>query len=178
MEGMRTLVVWTLAAALQGAPSFSGRWEFDREKTMRPGPDGRIVIAAMLGDAVAIKQDAKTITFTIDAGGVLVKAVYNLDGSESRNISPGPPEQPEIPVTSRTSWDGNRLVIASKSVATDKGVAVTVETRRVLSIDGDGNLIVERTGTPASLVTPSRSVYRRVKTPLGVRAALRLVPVS
>ena len=77
-------------------------------------------------------------------------------------------------MTSRASWDGKRLVILSKSVATDKGVAVTVDTRRVLSLDADGNLIVERTGTPASLVTPSRSVYRRTKTP-GSRYAVALI---
>ena len=169
---MWTLVAWVLAVIVQGGPDFSGRWEFDREKTMRPGPDGRIVLAAMLGDAVVVRQDPKTITFTIEAGGLLVKAVYNLDGSETRNLSPGPPDQPEIPVVSRASWDGKRLVILSKSVATENGVAVTVDSRRVLWIDADGNLIVERTGTPASLVTPSRSVYRRIKPgPSGVRIA-------
>ena len=170
---MRALVVCIVAAILQGPPDFSGRWEFDRERTMKPGPDGRIVVAAMLGDAVVVKQDAKTIAFTIDAGGLLVKAVYNLDGSDSRNLSPGPAGQPEIPVTSHASWEGRRLVIVSKSVATENGVAVTVDTRRVLSIDADGSLIVERTGTPATLVTPSRSVYRRISTriPPGVRIA-------
>jgi hypothetical protein len=77
-----------------------------------------------------------------------------------------------VPVVSRASWDGKRLVILSKSVATEKGVAVTVDSRRVLWIDTDGSLIVERTGTPAALVTPSRSVYRRIKTgPSGVRIA-------
>ena len=171
MAGMRLFVLLALAVTLQAPADFSGRWEFDREKTMQPGPDGRIVLAAMLGDAVVVKQDAKTITFTIDTGGLLVKAAYNLDGSESRNISPGPPEQPEIPVTSRSWWDGKRLVILSKSTTIEQGVAVTVESRRVVWIDADGNLIVERTGTPASLVTPSRSVYRRIKT--AVRSALR-----
>ena len=63
-----------------------------------------------------------------------------------------------------------RLIIDSKSVASEKGVTVTVDTRRVLSLDSEGNLIVERTGTPASLVTPSRSVYRRTET-LGARYA-------
>jgi len=171
---MRALLLLAVAGLLQPPANFSGRWEFDREKTMQPGPDGRIVVAAMLGDAVVVRQDAKTITFTIDAGGLLVKAVYNLDGSETRNMSPGPPGQPEIPVTSRASWDGKRLVILSKSLATEGGVAVTVESRRVVWIDSEGQLIVERTGTPAALVTPSRSVYRPIKTriPPGVRIAL------
>ena len=158
---MRAVLVCAMAVVLQAPPDFSGRWEFDREKTMQPGPDGRIVLAAMLGDEVVVQQSSRAITFTIDAGGQQVKAVYRLDGSASRNLSPGPPGQPEIPVTSRASWDGKRLIIDSKSVATEKGVAVTVDTRRALWLDADGNLIVERTGTPASLVTPSRSVYRK-----------------
>ena len=170
---MRGILALALAAAVQTPPDFSGRWEFDRDKTMQPGPDGRIVLAAMLGDEVLVRQDAKTIAFTIDAGGQQVKAVYRLDGAESRNMSPGPPGQPEIPVTSRATWDGSRLVILSMSVATENGVAVTVDTRRVLTIDAEGNLVIERTGTPASLVTPSRSVYRRMKLRLapGVRIA-------
>lgn len=167
---MRLLAILAVAVVLQAPPDLSGRWEFDRDKTMQPGPDGRIVLAAMLGDAVVVRQSAKTITFSIDAGGQLVRAIYNLDGSETRNLSPGPPGEPEIPVTSRASWHGKQLVILSKSLATEKGVAVTVDTRRVLSLDADGHLIVERTGTPASLVTPSRSVYRRSKN-LGSRWA-------
>jgi hypothetical protein len=171
---MRLPAIVAFALVLQAPPDFSGRWEFDRERTMQPGPDGRIVLAAMLGDSVVVRQTADRITFSIDAGGQFVRAVYNLDGSETRNLSPGPPGEAEIPVTSRASWDGKRLVILSKSTATDKGVSVTVDTRRVLSLDGDGHLIVERTGTPTSLVTSSRSVYRRSKT-LGSRYALALI---
>ena len=169
---MRLLAALAVAALFQPLPDFSGRWEFDREKTMQPGPDGRIVLAAMLGDAVTVRQSRAAITFAIEIGGETIKAVYNLDGSETRNLSPGPPGGPEIPVTSTASWDGGRLVIFSKSLATEKGVAVTVETRRVLSIDREGHLIVERTGTPASLVTPSRSIYRRVKVLGATRRAL------
>jgi hypothetical protein len=53
-------------------------------------------------------------------------------------------------------------VIVSTSTAIVKGQDVTIETRRVLWLDGGGNLIIERTGTPASEVTPSRSVYTRI----------------
>ena len=54
-------------------------------------------------------------------------------------------------------------MIVSTSTATVKGQILTIETRRVLWIDRDGNLIIERTGTPASEVTPSRSVYTRAR---------------
>ena len=143
-------------APAQTHPDFSGRWRFDRAMSAQPW-NGRIVIAAILGDQCDATQDPTSLKLAITVGGQKVTAVYNFDG-ESRNISPG-----DIPVTSRTSWDGARLVIVSTSAAVVQGKDVTIETRRVIWLDADGNLIVERTGTPASQVTPSRSVYTRVR---------------
>jgi len=154
-----SLCLACLAGLSQPAPTrpdFSGRWTFDRARSMEPW-NGRIVISPILGDECAATQDATALTLSITVGGQKVTAVYNFTG-ESRNLSPG-----DIPVTSRTSWEGNRLVIVSTSASTVKRQDVTIETRRVLYLDGGGNLIIERTGTPASEVTPSRSVYARVR---------------
>ena len=140
----------------QAKPDFSGTWTFDQAKSAQPGPDGKVVVAAMLGDECVVKQDATTLSLAIKFGGGLVNAAYKLDGSESRNQSPG--SMGEVTVISHASWDGGRLVILSTSTQAD---GVTVNTRRVLSIDADGNLIIDRTGTPASVVIPSRSVYRK-----------------
>jgi hypothetical protein len=142
----------------QAHPDFSGNWAFDRAKSMQPW-NGRIVIATILGDECVVTQDAASLKLLITVGDQKVAALYTFTG-ESRNMSPG-----DIPVTSRTSWEGNRLAIASTSTAIMKGKEVTIETRRVMWLDADGNLIIERTGTPASEVTPSRSVYRRVRIP-------------
>ena len=138
----------------QTRPDFSGRWTFDRAKSAQPW-NGRIVIAPILGDECVATQDATSLKLAITVGGQKVMAVYNFEG-ESRNMSPG-----DIPVTSRTSWDGDGLVIVSTSAAIVKGQNVTIETRRVMRLDVDGNLTIERTGTPASEVTSSRSVYTR-----------------
>jgi len=138
-------------------PDFSGTWTFDQPRSMeKPGPDGRIVLAAMLGDEFVAKQGSTTLTLTIPVGGQLVTAVYSLAGKETRNISPG-----NIAVTSRAAWDARRLVIRSTSAGTEKGRPMTVRSRRVIWLDTDGSLVIERTGTPASVVTPSRSVYRK-----------------
>lgn len=159
-----TLLTLALASLLfthtgaQARPDFSGTWAFDQEKTMQPGPDGRIVLAAMLGERVVIQQAEASITLRITFQGDVVVAVYDLTGAESRNTSPG-----EIIVTSRASWKGDRLVIDSTSDAVEKGKPVTLKTTRVMWIDKEGDLIVERTGTPATAVTPSRSVYHRAK---------------
>ena len=130
-------LTWILSGAtLVSQPAdLSGTWTFDQAKTMRPGPDGRVVLAAMLG-----------------------VAVYDLSGAESENVSPG-----DIRVTSRASWQGTKLVIDSTSEGTDQGKPVTIATKRTIWIDAQGDLIVERSGTPASVVTASRSVYRRLR---------------
>lgn len=150
------LTLW-LPAVAQPPANFSGAWTFDQAKSLeQPGPDGRVVLAAMLGDEFVAKQDAVALTLTIKAGGETITAVYKLDGTESRNMSPG-----GITVTSRAMWDGPRLIIASSSQGAEKDRPVTIETRRVIWLDASGYLIVERTGTPASVVTSSRSVYRK-----------------
>ena len=151
-------LVWLagLNPGVQAPPDFSGKWTFDRAKSAEPW-NGRIVIAPILGDECIATQDATALKLAIAVGGRTVTAVYSFTG-ESRNLSPG-----DIPVTSRASWDGDTLVIVTTSAATVKGQSITIETRRVIRLDADGNLIIERTGTPASEVTPSRSVYTRAR---------------
>jgi hypothetical protein len=146
----------------QTRQDFSGSWTFDRVKSAEPWRDGRIVIAAILGDPCVATQDATSLRLSMTVGADKVMAVYNFEG-ESRNTSPGAQGQAGIPVTSRASWDGDTLVIVSTSASMVEGQNVTVETRRVMRLDRDGNLTIERTGTPASEVTPSRSVYTRVR---------------
>ena len=148
----------SLLVAPQARPDFSGSWEFDREKTMKqpPSADGRLVIAAMLGDEFAANQDEKALHLTIKAMGQTVKASYNLDGSESRNVSPG-----DIVVISRAQWEGDKLVIRSTSTSAERGTPVTIETIRTMWLDKDGSLYIQRTGTPVAEVTPSTSIYKR-----------------
>jgi hypothetical protein len=152
------LCLCSLLAPTQARPDFSGLWEFDREQTMKqpPSPDGRLVIAAMLGDEFVANQDDKALHLTIKAMGQTVKATYNLDGSESRNLSPG-----DIVVVSRAQWEGEKLVIRSTSTSAERGKPVTIETIRTLWLDKDGSLYMQRTGTPATEVTPSTSIYKR-----------------
>jgi len=145
---------------VQAGPDFSGTWTFDQAKTMRPGPDGRVVLAAMLGDQFVALQNDKTLTLRITFNGEIVVAVYDLTGAESENVSPG-----DIRVRSRATWQDKKLVIDSISQGVDQGKPATIKTKRTIWLDESGDLIVERTGTPASAVTSSRSVYRRVSAP-------------
>jgi hypothetical protein len=145
------------APAAQVRPDFSGTWTFDQAKTMPPGPDGRVVLAAMLGDRFVALQNEESLTLRITFNGEMVVAVYDLTGAESENVSPG-----DIRVRSRASWQDRKLVIHSVSQGLDQGKPATIETNRTIWLDENGDLIVERTGTPAAVVTASRSVYRRL----------------
>ena len=159
MTSICLALVWLACAGpAQTRPDFSGTWTFDQQKTMQPGADGRIVLAAMLGDEFVALQNATSLTLRIAFQGDTVVAVYDLTGKAADNISPG-----DIRVTSRATWDGQALVIDSTSAGIDNGQPVTIQSRRVIRIDKAGDLIIERTGTPASQVTASRSVYRRVR---------------
>lgn len=140
------------------APDLSGRWTFDQSRSMEPGPDGRIVLAPMLGEEFVALQTPSALTFRISVQGEMVVAVYDLTGAVSENVSPG-----DIKVTSRARWEGERLVIDSSSAGEDAGKPITIRTKRVIWIDPSGDLIIERTGTPTSRVTSSRSVYRKVR---------------
>lgn len=160
---MRSLAVLLLALSMstltpQAGPNLAGTWIFDQEKSMAPGPDGRIVLAAMLGDEFVALQNRTSLTLRISFQGDLVVAVYDLTGKETENTSPG-----DISVKSRASWQGDRLVIDSTSEGVEDGKPVTIRTRRVMWLDPAGDLILERSGTPATQVTASRSVYRRVR---------------
>ena len=142
----------------QARPDLSGTWRFDQEKSLKPGPDGRIVLAPMLGEEVVVLQRGTSITFRISFQGDTVAAVYDLTGAETENVSPG-----DIRVRSRASWEGQKLVIDSTSDGEEAGKPITIRSKRVIWIDQAGDLIVERSGTPVSQVTTSRSVYRRVR---------------
>ena len=136
-------------------PDFSGRWTLDAQRSTST-PTGP---AAMLGSSFVATQDAKTLALEITFPGGRLKAVYQLDGSDSRNTMPGPAGDETI--VSRASWDGVRLVIITRSTELQNGQPVPMETRRVLRIGADGSLTLERSGTPVELVPPTTSVYRR-----------------
>lgn len=153
-----TILAFTAALASQVQPDFSGTWTFDRDKTMQPDAEGRIVLAAMLGDDFVAMQTKSSLTFRISVQGDTVVAVYDLTGKETENTSPG-----DIKVRSRARWEGAKLVIESTSESSDTGRQVRIHTTRVIWVDASGDLIIERSGTPVTQVTPSRSVYRRAR---------------
>ena len=150
------LVLITSVVAQQTKPNFAGEWVLaqDRSSQTRSGITVTTV-SGLLGETFTAAQDAKTLELTITVPGLpaAVRAVYNLDGSESRNINP-----PDEPIFSTVSWSDSRLVIKTRGTALVKGKPL--ETIRTIWIDSEGLLTIERTSEGQTTV---RSVYRKVR---------------
>jgi hypothetical protein len=86
------------------------------------------------GQECTIAQDAATITITRTTQAGEQKAVYNLNGSESKNAGRGGE------VVSKAMWEGGKLVISTAQPGRDGGPGVTVKT--TVSMSG-GNMEVE-----------------------------------
>ena len=159
--GAIALCVLAATGLAQSRPDVSGDWVLDKQRstqTMR----GRGVtsVTGLLGEKFTARQNEKTLTFDISVAALqrTVTAVYNLDGSESRNLNPTGPGLPDEPIFSKVSWEGSRLVIHTRGTA--QGTTPPLETKRVIWIDADGLLTIERT---AEGQTTTRSVYRRAQ---------------
>lgn len=150
------LVIATQLAA-QARPDFSGIWVLAKDRSSQTQQSQTVTtVAGLLGEQFTAKQDAKTLELVITAVGREIKAIYNLDGSESRNFNPTSPGQPDEPIVSRVSWEGDKLVILTTGTTLLNGKPL--ESKRVMWIDADGLLIIERSADRSPVL---RSVYRR-----------------
>src|SRR6476469_3586038 len=142
---MRRLAIASVATAVvlfasglsaQGK-DFSGKWAPDAEKNaaaMGAGGGGGGGNRGG-GGAMTITQDAKTLTIERMVGENTTKTVYNLDGSDSKNMAGRAGQQTEQ--VSNAKWDGNKLVITTKTANGDRVVTWYLE---------GGELVQESTG--------------------------------
>jgi len=164
VPSLRGLFLSVLAGALiaaQARPDLSGEWVLAKERSTQTLQGSRVTaVTGLLGETVSVRQNAKTLTLDISlaALGRPIRAVYNLDGTESRNMNPAGPGQPDEPIVSRAMWETDKLVILTRGTALIDGKPL--ETRRVIWIDADGRLTIERAseGQPTT-----RSVYERAR---------------
>jgi hypothetical protein len=174
-----------MSAAAQSKPDFSGRWTTDPDPatTAAPAAPGRAGGAAAgggqrgrsgdmgsgWGSTITIAQDAAklTVEYAFFARGDMqppLKFVYALDGSETKNsVMMGRGIQNQ---TSRTAWDGTRLVITTTHsfVDPETGTPATVEVKQVLSLESPTSLVVETTRTTAAgaAAKTTKSTYRKL----------------
>ena len=149
----------------QAKTDFSGSWTFDEAKS-DPAParggggggggggrgGGRMGGAP--ATAMTIKQSPAELTIDRTTAQGNQTAVYKLDGSDSSNtIGPGP-------ATSQASWDGARLVIATKQTVQGRGGEITIESKDVYSRDGN-TLVIETARTTPGGTQNRKLIYTK-----------------
>ena len=136
--GALSLVFAASIAQAQDKPNFSGSWTVVADPNAAPtgGRGG----GGGLGQAATITQDAKTLTVTRTTQNGEVKLVYNLDGSDSKNMVMGRGGQTEQ--VSKATWDGTKLVI-STTFTMGENTATRTQT---MSLDASGQLVVTVSG--------------------------------
>lgn len=134
--GALSLVFAASIAQAQDKPNFSGSWTLVVDPNAAP-TGGR---GGGLGQAATVTQDAKTLTVTRTTQNGEVKLVYNLDGSESKNMVQGRGGQTEQ--VSKAAWDGNKLVISTNLMMGENAVTRT----QTFALDASGQLTVTTSG--------------------------------
>jgi hypothetical protein len=149
----------------QVRPDFSGAWTFV------PPEAAEALKATFLrtwtGDPVTITQTSVTITVEYVSGSrahAPVTLVYNLDGSERRNVdrnsvSGFPAERP-----TRAVWQGTRLALTTTAPRTTNGESDPVVTTEVLSLESPTTMSVAITITSKTLTERALATYRRTGT--------------
>ena len=135
--GSLSLVLAATTAVAQDKPNFSGSWTLVVDPNA-PAPSGRGG-GGGLGQAATITQDAKTLTVTRTTQNGEVKVVYNLDGSDSKNMMMGRGGQTEQ--ISKATWDGNKLVVTTNFTMGENQVTRT----QTFVLDASGQLVVSTT---------------------------------
>ena len=149
-------------------PDFSGRWRIHADKSTALAREAKEQASPVFGEECVITQTADLLSLEIAIDTLKLEAVYRLDGKPSENRSPGAQGQPEIPIVSTTRWAGDTLEIATKSESVLRGGKVQVTSLRRMWLTPDGDLAVDRHGTPSQVVSSAWSVYQRVKSESGM----------
>jgi len=145
------------SAFLQAKPDFSGSW---KQVDMKVTPPPADTAGALPPGITVIRQTATTIAIEREAFGNPIVYTFALDGSESKNASGA------MTMTTRTRWEGDRLVTEGTSVSvTSQGRSVW-KIKEVRYFDARKAHIVERSFTDSGgAVTSSRQVLERVAPP-------------
>jgi hypothetical protein len=171
------LLAFGLAVAGAQTPTdFSGRWTLDAPAPS-PAPQGQAAAGAQpaprpdmgtgWGSPISIAQDAKQISieyvqFSRYDLQPPLRLVYALDGSESTNsVMLGHTAQVQ---SSRATWDGQALVIATRHTFIDpaSGKPMPHEVTHRLSLESPTTLVVEvrRAGVLGGEASVVKKTYR------------------
>jgi hypothetical protein len=144
LMSLAAVAVMASNAFAQAKPNFAGTWNMVQDPAAQqaaggaPG-GGRGGFGGALGMTGTITQDDKTLTIKTTRGQNEVVTVYNLDGSDSKNMVNGRGGQTEQ--ISHAKFDGSTLVVTRDQQM--QGASVTITQK--FSLDAQGNLWIETT---------------------------------
>lgn len=155
--GALSLVVATTPAIAQDKPDFSGAWTLVADPNAAPGGRGGRGGGAGLGQGATLTQDATTLTITRTTPNGEMKTVFNLNGSESKNMMQGRGGQTEQ--VSKAMWDGAKLVVTTNFMMGENSVTRT----QAFALDGSGQLVVTTTapGRGGGEPTTTTQTYKK-----------------
>jgi len=137
--GVAAVAFMASTAAAQAKTSFAGTWNIVQDTAAMAQQQGRGGRGGGggFGNTFTVTQDDKTLTITRTTQNGEVKSVYNLDGSDSKNMQQGRGGATEV--ISHAKWDGAKVVIST--TRDFNGTSMT--TTQSFSLDASGNLWIE-----------------------------------
>jgi hypothetical protein len=158
-------VLMVAGLSAQAKPDLSGKWTLVSDPNAAPaggGPGGGRGGGGrggggggqLCGAECTITQDATTLTLTRTTPAGETKAVYKLDGSDSKNMQQGRGGATEV--VSKAAWDGDKVTI---STTRDFG-GNSVTTKASLSVAG-GELTIVTEGQSPNGPTTTTQKYKK-----------------
>jgi hypothetical protein len=147
--------------ASQPRPDFSGDWVVAETASKAGTQAGALTLTGIFGEKFTATQTATSLTLELSVSTLdrPIHVVYMLDGTESKNMNPSPVKGgADEPIFSRATWESGKLVIDTRGTRLTDGKLRT--SRRVLTLNADGTLTVERTAEGES---PVQSTYKRAR---------------
>jgi hypothetical protein len=162
-------VLLVSGVSAQGKPDLSGKWTLVPDPNAAPagggggggrggrGGRGGGGGQAFCGNECTITQDATTLTVTRTTQGGEQKAMYRLDGSESKNSQQGRGGE-SVEVVSKATWDGAKLSIETTQPGRQGGANIT--RKSVVTMNG-GQMEVENTVDAGQGPQTTKQVYKK-----------------
>jgi hypothetical protein len=161
-------VLMVAGLSAQAKPDFSGKWTLVADPNAAPGGGGPGGPGGgrgggrgggggggqLCGGECTIAQDATTLTITRTTPAGETKAVYKLDGSDSKNMQQGRGGATEV--VSKAAWDGATVTV---STTRDFG-GNSVTTKSSLSVAG-GELTIVTEGQGPNGPTTTTQKYKK-----------------
>jgi hypothetical protein len=139
------IILFAATGSSQQKLDFSGRW-------MTVSPE------MAKGNEQIVEQTASTLTVRHASGGGGHRSVYSLDGTESRNVIKS--HGSEVVTVSKAEWQGEQLIITSKTTFAD---GREIDTRQTWSLNAEGRLVVDVTDMADGAVRTVKVVYEKKK---------------